>query len=164
MPSRTSTNFSLAFPVAELKHSANNTANVLTCSHLPFPNFSHSSCRPSASSVAHSTFVNRCLPVIHSVLRTMACGTSRVERTARVTVDLPVADMPWITSVDGLEMPGYVAPNVSKRMSSSFHFITWLLPREEQQTGGKTHAEQTSQLPDLELSTRPLLAEQAGNL
>ena len=105
IPSKTSTNFSLPFPVAVLKHSASSTARVLTCSHLPFPNFSHSSCRPRASSVAQSTFVNRCRPVIHSVLRTMACGDWRVERTARTMVDLQVSDTPWTTNVDGLGIP-----------------------------------------------------------
>ena len=107
IPSRTSTNFSLPFPVAEPRHSASSTAKVLTCSQRPFPNFSHSSCRLSASRVDQRIFVSRCRPVIHSVLRTTACGTWRVERTARTMVDLQVADIPCTTNVDGLEMPDY---------------------------------------------------------
>lgn len=100
IPSSTSTNF----PVEDASISPSNTASALTCSHRPFPNFSHSSCRPSASNVVHTIFVRRCRPVMHSVLRTMACGTFRVERTARMIVDLQVADIPWRTSVDGLGM------------------------------------------------------------
>lgn len=99
MPSNTSTNF---LPGLEARHWPKSTANVLTCSHLPFPNVSHSLFKSKASSADHNIFVKRCRPVIHSELRTMPCGTSRAERTARTIVDLHVADIPWTTTVDGL--------------------------------------------------------------
>lgn len=102
IPSKTSTNFSAALPDRDAKHSLRRTASVLTCSHLPLPYFSHSSRFPNASNVAHSIFVNRWRPVMHSVLRTMACGTSSEERTARTMVDLHVADIPCTTNVAGL--------------------------------------------------------------
>lgn len=98
IPSSTNTNF----PVVDARISPSNTASALTCSHRPFPNLSHSSFRPNASNVVHTIFVRRCRPVMHSVLRTMACGISRAERTARTIVDLQVADIPWRTNVEGL--------------------------------------------------------------
>ena len=45
--------------------------------------------------------------MIHSVLRTMACGTRRAETTARTMVVLQVAEMPWMTRVDGLGTCGF---------------------------------------------------------
>lgn len=99
MPSRINTNF----PSSEdARISPSSTTSALTCSHRPFPNFSHSFFRLNASKVVHRILVRRWRPVMHSVLRTIACGTCRVETTARTMVDLQVADIPWTTSVDGL--------------------------------------------------------------
>lgn len=106
IPSKTKTNFPIACPGFEARHSPSRTVRELTCSHLPFPNRSHSSFRPRASRMAHNIFVNKCRPVIHSGLRTMACGTSSRARTLLTIVDLQVADIPWTTIVDGLDTPG----------------------------------------------------------
>lgn len=100
--SNTRTNFPRFSGARAARHSSSNTARVLTCSHRPLPNFSHSSFCPRASRVFHRILVRRCRPVIHSLLRTTACGTSSVERTPRIIVDLQVAEIPWTTSVEGL--------------------------------------------------------------
>lgn len=105
IPSKTKTNFPIACPGLETRHSPSRTAREPTCSHLPFPNRSHSSFRPRASRMVHNIFVNKCRPVMHSGLRTMACGTSSRARTLLTIVDLQVADIPWTTIVDGLDTP-----------------------------------------------------------
>ena len=100
--SSTSTNLPRVSTGLAARHSSSKTARPLTCSHRPLPDVSHSPFWPSASRVFHSIFVRRCRPVIHSELLTMACGTSRVARTARRIVDLQVAEIPWTTKVGGL--------------------------------------------------------------
>lgn len=81
---------------------AKSTANEETCSHLPFPNASHSLFLPNASNTAQRILVSKCRPVIHSVQRTIACGTRSSASTARVMVVLHVADIPCTTTVAGL--------------------------------------------------------------
>lgn len=104
--SSTSTNFPRFSAALAARHSSKSTASELGCSHRPFPNFSHSSFWPRASRVFQRILVRRCRPVMHSVLRTTACGTSRVERTPRMMVDLQVVETPWTTNVGGLGMFG----------------------------------------------------------
>lgn len=43
----------------------------------------------------------------------MACGTSRVARTAWRIVDLQVAEIPWTTNVEGLGTRGFRPMEVS---------------------------------------------------
>lgn len=92
--SNTSTNFARFSTGLAARHSSRSTARVLTCSHRPFPNFSHSSFCPKASRVFQRILVKRWRPVMHSELRTMACGVDNSERTPRMIVDLQVAETP----------------------------------------------------------------------
>ena len=110
--SSTNTNFPRLSVVLAARHSSRSTASELTCSHRPLPNFSHSSLCPRASRVFQSILVRRCRPVMHSVLRTTACGTASAERTPRIIVDLQVAEMPCTTTVGGPGICGYLRTQI----------------------------------------------------
>lgn len=72
-------------------------------------------------------------------------------------VVLQVADIPCTTNVDGLEILGY---------SVAFYMLavySGLFKRNSEDLGEKTYAEKTGELPGLELSTRPLFAEQPAD-
>lgn len=163
--SSTSTNFPLCSGIRAARHSSNNTARVLICSQRPFPNFSHSSFCPKASRVFHKILVRRCRPVIHSLLRTTACGTSSVERTPRIIVDLHVAEIPWTTSVEGLGRWGCNIQFTHQHTDSRSGVLWWIeLEYITCDNTWVTHIEQGSKLPRLHLSTWPLSTQVARNV
>lgn len=146
------------------RHSSRSTASVLTCSQRPFPYFSHSSFCPNASRVLQRILVRRWRAVMHSVLRTTACGTWSVESTPRTMVDLHVAETPWRTNVGGLGIRGCH----KKKMQ----LISNLCPmkrhlerlRRSPWPPKATHMEKAGELARLDVTTRPLCAQGASNV